>query len=63
MGSDFIELFSEIVESEEFVKLEGNIRLIKKLVYGEWDDEEFLVVRDGEETAGVYDLDKIITTK
>ena len=52
-----------LTENKEFVKLEGNIRLIKKLVYGEWDDEEFLIVCDGEETAGVYDLDIIINKK
>ena len=52
-----------LTENKEFVKLEGNIRLIKKLIYGEWDDEEFLTVKPGEETSGVYDLEKIITAK
>ena len=52
-----------LTENKEFVKLDGNIRLIKKLVYGDWNDDEFLFVRTGEEISGVYDLDEIITTK
>ena len=52
-----------LTENKEFVKLEGNIRLIKKLVYGDWNDDEFLIVRPGEEISGVYDLDEVITVK
>jgi len=52
-----------LTENKEFVKLKGDIRLIKKLVYGEWNNDEFLIVNKGEEISGVYDFDEIITVK
>ncbi|MFC1479199.1 DUF1638 domain-containing protein [Planctomycetota bacterium] len=49
-------------EEKEFVKLEGSIELIRKLVFGEWDDKDFLTVPEGCRIAGVYDLDAVIKT-
>jgi len=40
--------------------LSGDLRLIRMLVGGAWDPAEFLVVRPGEEVAGVYDWDEIV---
>ncbi len=48
------------VEGREFVQLPGDIRLIKRLLYGELDDDEFLIVKPNQRTIGVYDADKII---
>ena len=47
-------------EGKEFVQLEGDIRLIRKLIHGEWDNDEFLVTGPRRRTVGVYDLDEII---
>ncbi len=44
----------------KFEKIEGDLTLIRKLVDGEWDDEEFLVVQPGESIAPAYDLDRIV---
>jgi hypothetical protein len=44
----------------EFVRLPGDMRLIRKLVHGDWDAEEFLVLRPGQKIAGVYDWDEIV---
>lgn len=46
-------------EGKELVVLEGSGRLLRKLVFGEWDDE-FLVVEPGQRTAAVYDWEEII---
>jgi hypothetical protein len=43
-----------------FVKLSGSMDMIRKLVFGEWDDETFLTVREGESISGVYDWDKVV---
>jgi len=47
-------------EGRNFETIEGSTELIRKLVFGEWDEKDFLVVRDGESIAGVYDMDEII---
>lgn len=48
-------------EGKEFELIEGSIELIKKLIFGEWNREEFLVLRDGQSVSGVYDWDTVIT--
>ena len=40
--------------------LEGDIRLIRDLILGNWDGEKFLVVEPGQRTTGVYDSREII---
>jgi len=47
-------------DGREFVKLEGSLELIRKLTFGEWHASEFLVVPDGTQIAGVYDLDTVV---
>lgn len=46
-------------EGKELVVVEGSSRLLRKLVYGEWDDE-FLIVEPGQRIAGVYDWQEVI---
>jgi hypothetical protein len=45
---------------KQFQVLPGDMRLIRKLVRGEWDPEEFLVVEPGRKIGGVYDWEKIM---
>lgn len=40
--------------------LEGSTRLIEKLIAGDWDDEEFLLVPPGAEIKPIYDHDRIM---
>jgi len=47
-------------EGKEFVKIDGSIDLVRRLVFGEWDENDFLVVPPGSEIAGVYDWDTVI---
>lgn len=47
-------------DGREFKTLPGSLRLIKKLVSGEWPAEEFLTVEPGKRIALVGDWDKII---
>ncbi|MCS6950130.1 MAG: DUF1638 domain-containing protein [bacterium] len=46
-------------EGKELVVLEGSGRLLRKLVFGEWD-EEFLIVQPGQRITGVYDWDEVL---
>lgn len=47
-------------EGKEYVEFEGSVRLVRKLLVGEWDSEDFLIVEPGQRTAGVYDWDEVI---
>ena len=47
-------------EGKQFEKLEGSLELIRKLVFGEWNEQDSLVVQEGESIAGVYDLDTVV---
>jgi hypothetical protein len=38
----------------------GDISILKSLIYGEWDDERFLVVPPGKKILGVYDMDYVM---
>ncbi len=44
-------------------KLEGNLRLIRNLIHGHWNEEEYLIVPPGKTIEGVYDHEKIVRAK
>jgi len=44
----------------EYVRLEGSLALIRNLIDGQWNEEDFLTVPPGQMTAGVYDLEEIV---
>lgn len=47
-------------DGKEFVMLKGSLRLIKKLIYGDWDNADIAVFPPGTSVAAVYDLDEVI---
>ncbi len=47
----------------QYVRLQGHIALVEKLVMGEWGNEDFLTVLPGQFIAGVYDFDEIIAAR
>ncbi len=47
-------------QGKAFIQVDGDMRLIRNLVFGEWDDNDFLVLKPNQHTVGVYDLDEII---
>jgi hypothetical protein len=47
-------------EGKEFVVLKGSLRLIRKLIEGDWDNEEVVVFPPGTVVEAVYDLDEVI---
>lgn len=54
----FIKHAAETGKSTRF--LEGSTRLIEKLIAGDWEDEEFLLVPPGAEIKPIYDHDRIM---
>ncbi len=57
-----IKLREEAAKQGKTVRiLPGSMILIRKLVHGDWDEKDFLVVPAGKETKGVYDQDSVIT--
>jgi hypothetical protein len=47
-------------DGKEYVQLEGDMRIIRNLVYGDWNDKEFLVLEPHQRIIGVYDWDEIV---
>ncbi len=45
---------------KRFEKIEGSLELIRALIFGDWNEQDFLVVREGESIAGVYDFDAVV---
>lgn len=44
----------------DYIELDGSIRLIEKLIFGEWSEEEFLVVKPKQHIMGMYDMSEIV---
>ncbi|UCF99490.1 MAG: DUF1638 domain-containing protein [Spirochaetaceae bacterium] len=59
---EYASLCRETAEKEgrRFIRVEGNIRLIRQLVEGTWNEEEFLIVKPGRKIRAVYDWEEII---
>ena len=47
-------------EGKTYIQLQGDIRLIRDLLSGEWDSSDFLVMNPHHRTIGVYDWEEII---
>ncbi|MCX7788850.1 MAG: DUF1638 domain-containing protein [Spirochaetes bacterium] len=47
---------------KRFIRVDGDSRLIHKLIFGEWDKEEFLVVPQGYKIEPVYDWEQVVTS-
>ncbi len=45
---------------KEVKRLDGDIRLIRGLIHGQWNPEDFLIVPPGQKTVGVYDYETVI---
>lgn len=50
-------------EGKSYRSLQGDMRLIRRLIEGDWDPDEFLIVEPGQQTAGVYDWSEVICTR
>ena len=50
-------------EGRAFVLLRGDSRLLRALLAGAWDEEEFLVVPPGKSIVGLYDHERIIAAE
>lgn len=44
----------------DFSILEGKLTLIRQLTQGEWNDDDFLVLKPGQRVSAVYDWDEIL---
>ncbi len=49
-------------EGKELEKIPGNMRLIKKMIFGEWEEQDFLTVKPGEEIKAKYDFEQVISS-
>lgn len=61
---NFIEKIKEEAQgsNKKLRILPGNTRMIHKLIMGDWDEKDFLIVMPGKEIKGVYDQEKVVTT-
>ncbi len=50
-------------DGKQFVQLQGDMRLIKNLIFGEWNSNDFLIMKPRQRTVGVYDWEEIIKAK
>lgn len=46
-----------------YERLEGSLELIRRMIFGEWQGGDYLVVEPGQETAGVYDMHEIMRAR
>jgi hypothetical protein len=47
-------------EQKEFIQVEGSMKILRNLIYGNWNNEEFLVVEPGQKVSAIYDWDEVI---
>lgn len=52
-----------VEEGKECTLVEGSIRLIRNMILGQWDADDFLIVEPGRKTAGVYDFSEVLRAK
>lgn len=50
-------------QGKEVRLLQGDLRLVRQLIDGNWNPDEFLIVEPGQKTAGLYDWDRVIEAR
>lgn len=55
--------FAAESDQKDFVLLRGDMRLIRELINGNWNTDEFLVVSPGQTVEPVYDWDRIVEAR
>ena len=48
---------------KELRVVDGDVSLLKALIYGQWDEDRFLVVPPGKKISGVYDMQYVMTAE
>jgi len=48
---------------KEYIHLDGDIRLIRDLIHGKWNSQDYLIVAPGQTIEGVYDHDQVIRAR
>lgn len=48
---------------KEYLRLDGDIRLIRNLIDGNWDPKDYLIVPPGRTIDGVYDHEQVVRAK
>ncbi len=58
----YLEKFNTLAcETNRSIKLiNGDMRLLKGLLYGDWNSKEYLIINNREKIKGVYDYDEVI---
>jgi len=49
-----------VSEGREYVEMPGDLTIVRRLVCGEWNDNDFLILNPRQRVKGVYDWDEII---
>jgi hypothetical protein len=59
-----LEKFKKMAEEQgkDVKVIDGDVRLIRGLLNGNWNEDEYLIVPPGKEIKAVYDLEKIVET-
>lgn len=50
-------------QQKELRTLDGDMRLIRNLVHGNWNEDEFLIVQPGQKIKPVYDHEQVLTAE
>ena len=60
--SNSFENYSTLMENQgvDLAVVDGDISLLRSLINGNWDDDNFLTIPPGEIIVGVYDMDQVM---
>jgi len=50
-------------DGKDFVELDGSIELMEKLIFGQWAEEDFLIVKPDQHITAIYDMTEIIRAR
>ena len=50
-------------DGKDYTEIDGSLKLMENLIFGQWKDEDFLIVKPKQNITAIYDMTEIVRAR